>query len=72
MLIFAAASAGSSGFSSGFERRGVFESDEPGNMVDEDDVNRVAISRLIGLNTIAARTNSETSLFHSSAGMASG
>jgi hypothetical protein len=48
------------------------EESEPGRIVDEEDVNRVAMSRLIGLNTIAARTNSESSWFHSSEGIDGG
>jgi len=46
-----------SGFSTGIEMSGV-EEWEPGRIVDEEDVNRVAMSPLIGLNIIAAQTNS--------------
>lgn len=73
MFIFAAASAGSSGFSAGFERSGVSgENVEAGSMVDEDEVKREAMSLDIGLKTMAALTNSDNSLFHSSAGIDAG
>ena len=68
MLIFAACSAGSSGFSAGFVRSGVsvlVREEEEGRRTVEE-VNREAMSLDIGLNTIAARTNSDNSLFHSS------
>ena len=68
MLILAAASAGSSGFSAGFEMRGVSGEDvEVGRKVEEEEVKREAMSLDIGLKTIAALTNSDNSLFHSSA-----
>ena len=74
MFTLAAASAGSSGFSAGLVRRGVsvVDGDDPGRMVLEEEVNREAMSLDIGLNTIAALTNSEISRFHSSAGIDAG
>ena len=67
MFIFAAASAGSSGFSAGFERRGVSVEDVEAGRIVEEEVKREAMSLDIGLKTIAALTNSDNSLFHSSA-----
>ena len=73
MCIFAAASAGSSGFSDGLVRRGVSDDDDDaGRMVLEEEVNREAMSLDIGLKTIAALTNSDNSRFHSSAGIDAG
>lgn len=74
MLILAACSAGSSGFSAGFVRSGVsvVVGDEPGKVVVEDEVNREAMSLDIGLNTIAALTNSDNSLSHSSGAIDAG